>query len=313
MSSGLHVEKNAKTQDVKSSLLAELDPELGSTPRLISKDHLTLVEEEQLFSQEEDTRIRRTEKMLETESQSEVKLAAFTEQAAQTTQETSALDSEKSGPRCTQDQLTITIQGIQHTLLVLSQDLKNLVSQKGQAQKAHARRERRRAKRASGAENQPPRFSEDSPLAQQYDASTSDIAERSQFPADHPQERACDESNGSKPAEGGSPVPIENWTPPESGKVGQNEPEISALVDDFEEPTTTQKQQEQPGTPQEPAKSVEIQRRDAKRMLRATKKIAYDLLRSTRDQANAKKPKPEKKNMIYVTLERDAQRVAYRN
>jgi hypothetical protein len=37
-------------------------------------------------------------------------------------------------------------------------------------------------------------------------------------------------------------------------------------------------------------------------MLRATKKIAYDLLRSTRE-ANAKEPKPEKPNMkIYVTL-----------
>jgi hypothetical protein len=49
---------------------------------------------------------------------------------------------------------------------------------------------------------------------------------------------------------------------------------------------------------------VEIQRRDAKRMLGASKKIAYDLLRSTRTQADAKKPKPEKKNMkIYVTLD----------
>jgi hypothetical protein len=44
-------------------------------------------------------------------------------------------------------------------------------------------------------------------------------------------------------------------------------------------------------------------RRDAKRMLRASKKIAHDLLRSTRDQARAERPKPEKKNMkIYVTM-----------
>jgi hypothetical protein len=41
-----------------------------------------------------------------------------------------------------------------------------------------------------------------------------------------------------------------------------------------------------------------IKRRDAKRMLRATKKITHDLLRSTRDQGkSAKEPKPEKKNM----------------
>jgi hypothetical protein len=38
-------------------------------------------------------------------------------------------------------------------------------------------------------------------------------------------------------------------------------------------------------------------------MIRATKKIAYDLLRSTQDQARAERQNPEKKNMkIYVTL-----------
>jgi hypothetical protein len=38
-------------------------------------------------------------------------------------------------------------------------------------------------------------------------------------------------------------------------------------------------------------------------MLRASKKIAHGLLRSTRDQARAEKPKPEKKDMkIYLTM-----------
>jgi hypothetical protein len=48
---------------------------------------------------------------------------------------------------------------------------------------------------------------------------------------------------------------------------------------------------------------VVIWRRDAKRMLRASTNIAHDLLGSTRDQARAEGPKPEKKNMkIYVTM-----------
>jgi hypothetical protein len=71
----------------------------------------------------------------------------------QTSNETSALDSEKSGPRCFQEKMIKTIQGIQHTLLALSQRLKQLVAGKRQAQKAHARWERRRAQRAPGTEN----------------------------------------------------------------------------------------------------------------------------------------------------------------
>jgi hypothetical protein len=44
-------------------------------------------------------------------------------------------------------------------------------------------------------------------------------------------------------------------------------------------------------------------RRDAKRKIRATKKIAYDLLRSARNEARGEKPKPEKKNIkIYATM-----------
>jgi hypothetical protein len=113
-------------------------------------------------------------------------------------QETSALGSEKSGHRCTQDQLTITIQGIQHTLLVLSQGLKKLVSQKRQAQKAHARRERRRAQWAPGAANQP------------------------RFPADCPQTQTIVGDYGNK-AEAGTQPPTEDWAPSEEVNQGDTE------------------------------------------------------------------------------------------
>jgi hypothetical protein len=61
---------------------------------------------------------------------------------------------------------------------------------------------------------------------------------------------------------------------------------------------------EESGTQKKLVNDVWIQRRDAKRMLRATKKIAHDLLRATHDQArSAKEPKPEKRCMkVYVTM-----------
>jgi hypothetical protein len=121
-----------------------------------------------------------------------------------TIQGTPALDSEKSGPRCIQNQLTITIRGIQHTLLALSQGLKQLVSQKRQAQKAHARRERRRANRASGTEYQPSQVPADSPLGLHATVSTADI-EKTRVEAE-------------------IQPPIEDWTPPESKIVGQHGP-----------------------------------------------------------------------------------------
>jgi hypothetical protein len=61
----------------------------------------------------------------------------------QTQDGTPAPDSEKSGPRRIQDRLTVTIEGIQHTLLALTQGFKMLVSAKRQAQNAHARRDKR--------------------------------------------------------------------------------------------------------------------------------------------------------------------------
>jgi hypothetical protein len=42
---------------------------------------------------------------------------------------------------------------------------------------------------------------------------------------------------------------------------------------------------------------------DAKRMIRATERIARDLLRSAHNANGAEKPRPEKKNIkIYVTM-----------
>jgi hypothetical protein len=73
------------------------------------------------------------------------------------------------------------------------------------------------------------------------------------------------------------------------------EPEESAI-------TTPQTQPENPQTENQ-KEDVVTWRRDAKRMIRATKTIAYDLLRSTQDQPRAEKPKPEKKTIkVYVTI-----------
>jgi hypothetical protein len=108
--------------------------------------------------------------------------------------ETSAPDSEKSGPRCIQDKLTKTVEGIQHVLLTLSQGVKKLVTDKVRARKAHARRERRRAERQTAIGYQPPQFPVDSPLGLHQYASTRDIV-------------------GSK-AEAGTQPPTEDWARP---------------------------------------------------------------------------------------------------
>jgi hypothetical protein len=150
-------------------------------------------------------------------------------------------------------------------LQVLVKDLMPTFRAKKWAQKAHARRERRRAARQKEVEYQP------------------------QFPADRPQEPATAEGNGSISAEAEIQPRTNDWIPAESRTVGQK-PTIRNPEGDFEDQSASQKKQEHSDTPQELAKRVEIKRRDAKRMLRATKKIAYDLLRST--QEHAKKPKP---------------------
>jgi hypothetical protein len=64
-----------------------------------------------------------------------------TDESVQTLNETSALDSEKSGLRYIQDALTKKFEGLQHTLLSLTQGFKKLMSTKRQAQNAHASRE----------------------------------------------------------------------------------------------------------------------------------------------------------------------------
>jgi hypothetical protein len=84
------------------------------------------------------------------------------------------------------------------------------------------------------------------------------------------------------------------------------EPEISSPAGILEQSATAQRQPDHPRKPLDQGggkKDVVTRRRDAKRMIRASKKIAYDSLRSTRDQSSAERQKPEKNNMkIYVTL-----------
>jgi hypothetical protein len=93
----------------------------------------------------------------------------------QTVTETSAPDSEKSGPRSDQEMLIKTINGMPHVLLTMSHGIKKMISEKARARKAHARRERRRAARQSEVENQPSQFPADSPLGLQLNVSTADI------------------------------------------------------------------------------------------------------------------------------------------
>jgi hypothetical protein len=183
-------------------------------------------------------------------------------------EQTSATGSEKPVPRWMETLIT-NFEGMQHQLQTLTQGIKQIIREKRRAQKAHARRERRRAERQKEVEDQP------------------------QIPADSTPTLKSEGEDGIK-VEAGPQPPTEDWAPPE---IETEQPCKTAVRDpegDFEESRTQKK----------PVEDVFIQRRDAKRMLRATKKIAHDLLRSTRDQArSAKKPKPEKKNMkIYVTM-----------
>jgi hypothetical protein len=89
-------------------------------------------------------------------------------------------------------------------------------------------------------------------------------------------------------------------------KERPRESKASSQVGNLEQPATTRKKPDhlrQPPGQWEGKEDVVTWRRDAKRMTRASNKIASDLLRSTRDQARAEKQEPEKKNMkIYVTL-----------
>jgi hypothetical protein len=106
-----------------------------------------------------------------------------------------------------------------------------------------------------------------------------------------------------------------------SDKERPRESEVSSLVGNLEVSATTQEQPDLPVKPRNEERSkcershgpsdgdegggdgqrskedVVIWRRDAKWMIRATKKFAHDLLRSTREDARANDPKPEKKNI----------------
>jgi hypothetical protein len=100
--------------------------------------------------------------------------------------ETSAPDSEKSGPR--RDLIKI-VEGMQYTLLTLTQGIKRMIRDKAWARKAHARRERRRAEKRQKVGYQPPQFPVDSPRGLQQDDSTTDIGDKqaeevTQYPKD---------------------------------------------------------------------------------------------------------------------------------
>jgi hypothetical protein len=110
------------------------------------------------------------------------------ETETQTHQETSATDSDRSEPRF--ETLIKTFKGMQHTLQALTQGFREMIRGKKWAQKAHARRERRRAARQKEVGNQP------------------------QPPADNRQENPDVEGNGSVLAEAGTQPPIEDWAPP---------------------------------------------------------------------------------------------------
>jgi hypothetical protein len=110
--------------------------------------------------------------------------------------ETSAPDSDRSGPGSDQGKLIKTIEGMQHALRTLTQGIKHMISEKARARKDHARREPRRAARQQEVGDQPSRFPVDSPLGLQQDVSTADI--------------------GIKPAEAGTQPQTEDWAPPET-------------------------------------------------------------------------------------------------
>jgi hypothetical protein len=126
--------------------------------------------------------------------QSEVKLTVQKQdQQIQTVQdETSAADGDKSEPRL---QAPIkTFKGVQHSPQVLTKGFKEMIRAERWAQKAHRRRERRRAARQKEVESQPSQFPADSPLGPQQDVNTADIEIKS--------------------PEAGTQPPTEDWAPP---------------------------------------------------------------------------------------------------
>jgi hypothetical protein len=309
MSAGLQVEKNAKMQDVKrqsegqkirrsedqrdqektsfvqSTPEPSVDPARGQGGLLSDGNGQQEIAQSTLDPGVDSVRsqggpvVRGNEHEAAIKSlydAAEIEAIASLHDAAEA-KETSATESDNSEPRLVTT-LIKTVQGMQHTLDALTQGIKEMIRNKKWAKKAHARRERRRDAKHKEVENQP------------------------QIPADCSQTQPPVGDYGIK-AEAGSQPPTEDWAPTELDevkKVSDEEKEVYevALSDDFEEPATTQKKPEQSLTPQQ----VAIMRRDAKRMLRATKGIAHTMLRATQE-VRAKKPKPEKRNMkIYVTL-----------
>jgi hypothetical protein len=207
-----------------------------------------------------------------------------TDQQIQTEQvETSATDSDKSEPRLP-EALMKKVNGLQRKLQKANQGIKKIIRNRNWARKSHSRRERRRAAKQKEVGNHP------------------------KFPADCLQTQPFVGDYGNKD-EAGTQPPTEDWAPPPEVKqgsgweregVGQSEPETS--------PTLTQPSQsfgfqscstddmsESPEIPEE----VNIKRRDACRLIRALRKVSYEL-RGSRPE----KRKPEKRvYQGFITLE----------
>jgi thiamine pyrophosphate-dependent acetolactate synthase large subunit-like protein len=150
--------------------------------------------------------------------------------------------------------------GMQHTLQALTKSIKQMIREKKWAQKAHNRRERRRAARQKEVEDQP------------------------QIPVDSTPTPLAEGEDGIK-AEAGIQPPTQDWAPPEIETEQPCETAVSIPEDVLENPATTQKKSEQSLTLQEAA----IMRRDAKRMLRKTKGIAHTLLQATKEERELSK------------------------
>jgi arylamine N-acetyltransferase len=273
MSAGLQVEKIDKTQDVKAA---------GKRGRLLS----TCSNKAKTGGKEAEI-----ERNLEEQFENEACCS-----------QTQAPASKSLEPRL--NCLIKTFQGMQHTLQALTKGFKEMIRNRRWAQKAHARRERRRAARQKEVENQPP------------------------VPADCPQTQPIVVDDGIK-AEAVSRPPIEDWAPPTElsqgsgwecydpiGPVaenretgGQTEAERPRRIEySHKETQVGEDQKEDQQFFREEANDSAVnpsekdtKHRDAMRMYRKARKLAYEL----RDHEKREKPLKDEKRVYraYITLE----------
>jgi hypothetical protein len=181
-------------------------------------------------------------------------------------QETSAADSEKSEPSLAHA-LMKKFEILQHKLEKANRGFKEIIKRRKWAQKAHARRVRRRAAKQQEAENHP------------------------KFPADRPQTPPIVGDYGNKD-EAGTQLPTEDWAPPP--QPSQTQDAGSQICSDNESSSI-----EEISESSEIPADVNIKRRDACRLIRALRKVSYEL-RGSRPE----KRRPEKRvYRTFITLE----------